>query len=208
MSWKLVRWCLQREPVVSDSRLMPATNLDSSVDFQGNRYLYSGIDSASFSILTIPRSLIWLLVAAAVLAVALSARSIPSAQHPIVAVFVALGLGGLLVLAPDAAVMAGQVSLVSLVLVVVMLTVRSLIQGEVVLLPPNALGNQATRHVPVPDNAESAGTGIVGTSANEGESGITGTTGRGDSGGPANTLTTTSLGQTPGGSSRAQARGF
>jgi hypothetical protein len=103
----------------------------------GNRYLFSGSDLGSFQVVVVSRSVVWMVVASIVLFLATVASSIPKHRHPVLAIGAAVLLSGLMTLAPDAAVMAGQVAFVSLVLVIVMMSIRALVQGEQVSVVPS-----------------------------------------------------------------------
>jgi hypothetical protein len=143
MVWRLDRWRLARDPSVADNRLYRGYPVDLTVMASGNRYLFSGSDVSSFEVVVVSRSVIWMIVASIVLFLATITSSIPKQRHPVLAIGAAVLLSGLMTLAPDAAVMAGQVGFVSLILVIVMMSIRALVQGEQSTVVPSPTASQA-----------------------------------------------------------------
>jgi hypothetical protein len=127
MAWRFDRWRLYREPSHSDQDL---NRLARSVDNPlppGNRYLFVGSDLRAFRALTVSRVVLWMCVGAFVLSLAVVLTNFPRTRHPLTGVVMAVLFGGLLTVAPDAAVLAGQFGIVAMVLVIVMMAVRSLL---------------------------------------------------------------------------------
>ncbi len=127
MSWRFDRWKLYRQPSHDDRKLMELVGATSISSPPGNRYLYIGSDLRSFEVVIVSRVVLWILIGSVVLCVAVLLTNFPKARHPLSAVVLAVLFGGLLAIAPDAAVLAGQFGIIALVLVVVMITVRVLI---------------------------------------------------------------------------------
>ncbi|TWU55238.1 hypothetical protein [Rubripirellula reticaptiva] len=130
MTWQFDRWRLSREPSHSNAAL--AAIIGASADSfdetpPGNSYLYVGSDLPSFEVVIASRTILWICVGSFVLLLAVLLTHIPKTRHPLTAVVVAVLFAGLLAVAPDAAVLAGQLGMISLVLVIVMITIRSLI---------------------------------------------------------------------------------
>ena len=140
MRWHFNGWRLEREPTETERTL---TDWAGGTDFArlppGNSYLYVGADVPTFEAVVASRWLLWILVGSTVLAGAVVLTYLPSTRHPLTAIIVAIGFTGLLAIAPDAAVLAGQLAVIAMVLVAVMMAIRSfLVQGSAgsVLGPP------------------------------------------------------------------------
>lgn len=127
MSWRFDRWKLYRQPSHDDVRLLRLVDATSSSIPPGNRYLYIGSDLRSFEVVIVSRVVLWVLIGSIVLLAAVLLTNFPKTRHPLTAVVLAVMFGGLLAIAPDAAVLAGQFGIIALVLVVVMIAVRVLI---------------------------------------------------------------------------------
>lgn len=127
MIWRFDRWRLFREPSHDDRALTQfAGSIDSPMP-PGNRYLYVGSDLRSFQVIVVSRVVLWLVIGALVLSMSIALTHFPKTRHPITAVAAAVVFGGLLAIAPDAAVLAGQFGIIAMVLVIVMIAVRSLL---------------------------------------------------------------------------------
>ncbi|MGB7347123.1 MAG: hypothetical protein WBD20_23070 [Pirellulaceae bacterium] len=129
MNWQFDDWRLTRESIYSDATLSQWVGVDGVAAMPpGNRYLYIGSDVHSFSTRTLSRSTLWFLVGGLVLAMAWTLNYVPASRSPLTAVVGAILFAGLVALAPDAAVLAGQVSMIALVLVIVMVAIASLVR--------------------------------------------------------------------------------
>ena len=126
MSWRFDRWKLYRQPSHDDRQLLQLVGTTSVPSPPGNRYLYIGSDLRSFEVVIVSRVVLWILIGSVVLFAAVVLTNFPKARHPLTAVVLAVVFGGLLAIAPDAAVLAGQFGIIALVLVVVMIAVRVL----------------------------------------------------------------------------------
>ncbi len=127
MTWRFDGWRLFREPSHDDQSL---TRFGGSIENPlppGNHYLYVGSDLRSFRVVIVSRVVLWLCIGAFVLALAVILSNFPRSRHPLTAVVMAVLFGGLLAIAPDAAVLAGQFGIIAMVLVIVMIAVRSLL---------------------------------------------------------------------------------
>ncbi|MGI9465870.1 MAG: hypothetical protein ACR2OA_01970 [Rubripirellula sp.] len=127
MSWRFDRWKLYRQPSHDDVRLLQLVDATSISMPPGNRYLYIGSDLRSFEVVIVSRVVLWVLIGSIVLLAAVVLTNFPKSRHPLTAVVLAVMFGGLLAIAPDAAVLAGQFGIIALVLVVVMIAVRVLV---------------------------------------------------------------------------------
>ncbi|MGV3486689.1 MAG: hypothetical protein ACO1RT_19885 [Planctomycetaceae bacterium] len=151
MRWELDRWRLNRISLHNDADLVEWSGVTTDALMpSGNRYLLVGIDSGSLAAKTMSRLSMWLIVAGLVLVVASLLIYVPTFRHPLTAVFGAVVVGGLLLLLPDAAVMAGQFMLVAMLIVAVMSGVRQLLltrRGDRVLAPSrDSSDHPTTRH--------------------------------------------------------------
>ena len=144
MSWRFDRWKLYRQPSHDDRRLLQLVDATSVATPPGNRYLYIGSDLRSFEVVIVSRVVLWILIGSVVLLAAVVLTNFPSSRHPVTAVALAVMFGGLLAIAPDAAVLAGQFGIIALVLVVVMIAVR-------VLISPAKSGRVFSSTVMAPD---------------------------------------------------------
>jgi hypothetical protein len=127
MSWKFDRWRLFRRSSLTDQDLAKLVGSTTDQAPLGNRYLYVGTDLPAFKVTIASRTFLWLIVASAVLCLSVMLTYVPVTRHPMTAIVVAVLFAGLIVVAPDAAVLAGQLGIVSLVLVIVMVAIRSLL---------------------------------------------------------------------------------
>ncbi len=131
MTWRFDGWNLQREPNYSDQALtsLAGSTMNPSLP-PGNRYLYVGSDLRSFEVIVVSRVVLWMGIGTFVLFTAVMLTHFPRSRHPITAVAAAVLFGGLLAIAPDAAVLAGQFGIIALVLVIVMIAIRSLLTSN------------------------------------------------------------------------------
>ena len=127
MSWRFDRWKLYRQPTHDDRRLLRLVDATSVATPPGNRYLYIGSDLRSFEVVVVSRVVLWILIGSVVLLAAVVLTNFPRSRHSVTAVVLAVIFAGLLAIAPDAAVLAGQFGIIALVLVVVMIAVRVLV---------------------------------------------------------------------------------
>ncbi len=122
-------------------RIMQAAVRDSLANatftVPGNRYLFFAGSTFSFDTLTVSRTVLWLAVGGLVLLLASTFQWFPSLHHPIVAFLLAIGLVGLLVIAPDGIVLTAQLVMISLTLVAVFYAISavSVPRGGRVLQP-------------------------------------------------------------------------
>ena len=127
MRWRFDRWRLYREPVEDDRSLMRWAGVPEVSDVPpGNRYLYVGSSVPSFRVVTVSRGLLWGVVGSAVLVAGVLLTYVPALRHPLVAIAAAVAFAGLVAIAPDAAILAGQLGAVALLLVVIMIAARAL----------------------------------------------------------------------------------
>ncbi len=150
MSWQFDQWRLYRQSSLSDQELARLVGGASVEMPPGNRYLYLGTDLPAFEVKIASRTILWLIVASTVLFATVMLIYIPVTRHPLTAVIAALAFAGLILIAPDAAVLAGQLGLISLVLVIVMMAIRSLLvpgRHDRVFASnsPSNLGSSSTR---------------------------------------------------------------
>lgn len=128
MRWELDRWRLNRVPLQSDERLVAWSGVPTDVLMPlGNRYLFVGIDAGSLTATVMSRQTMWIIVGLFVLISASLLIYVPAVRHPLTAVVAAIGLAGLMLLLPDAAVISGQLALVAMLIVSVMTGVRHLL---------------------------------------------------------------------------------
>ena len=122
-------WSLSRTPVYNDTSLAQWVGVSGAGAMPpGNRYLYIGSDVRSFSVRALSRATLWLLVGGFLLLFTSLLRYVPSSRNPLTAITGAVMFAGLVAVAPDAAVLAGQLSVVALILVLVMLAVAALLR--------------------------------------------------------------------------------
>ncbi len=139
MSWEFDRWRLYRRTALADSKLnawasgVDQANTSNESRFlqigteANNRYLYVGSDVKSFEVVLVSRGLMWLVTGTLVLVCSTLLLYVPAFRSPMTAIVAAIALTGLLVIAPDAAVLVGQLGMISSILVIVMFAIRALI---------------------------------------------------------------------------------
>jgi hypothetical protein len=127
MSWQFADWKLFREPSHSDQELTAMIGAAAYPMPPGNRYLYIGSDLRSFRVTVVSRLVLWMLTGSFVLSSAIILTHFPRTRHPLTVLVAVVLFGGLMVTAPDAAVLAGQLGIIGMVLVIVMITIRALI---------------------------------------------------------------------------------
>lgn len=134
MTWRFDDWRLYREPTFSNTELRNMFSRSADVAAPGsplppgNPYLYVGSDTRSFEVIVVSRVTLWLAVSSMVLASAVVLTLVPRSRHPLTVVVAAILFSGLLAIAPDAAVLAGQFGIIALVLVIVMIAIRVLLK--------------------------------------------------------------------------------
>ena len=132
MRWTFDRW-LVRQPLLAETALVnrmvegDAEFVELSPMPSGNLYLFSAMDDRLFIAYTGTRTLLWIVVASLIVFVTSLLCYFPSSRHPVTLLVGILGLFGLIFVAPDAAVLLGQVAMFALIVVVIMLAIRSLV---------------------------------------------------------------------------------
>ncbi len=129
MSWRFDGWKLYRQPSDDDEALTAMVGAVQDSLPPGNRYLYVGSDLRALKVVIASRVALWICIGSIVLIATLLLTHVPQARHPASAVAVAVLFGGLLAVAPDAAVLAGQFGIIALTLVVVMVAIRALMSS-------------------------------------------------------------------------------
>lgn len=130
MAWRFDGWRLYREPSHNDAALDAMFGVrgdEGDAAASPNRYLYVGTDLPSFEVILVSRAVLWVCVGSFVLMLSVLLTYVPVTRHPLTVVVIAVLFAGLLAIAPDAAVLAGQLGMISLVLVIVMIAIRSLV---------------------------------------------------------------------------------
>ena len=161
MQWRFDRWRLFRTPIETDETLgrWIGSGTFSSMP-SGNRYLYVGSNVTGFRVAVASQGLIWVVVGSLVLFVSVVLTYIPQTRHPLFAVSAAVALAGVVAISPDAAVLAGQLAGLALLLVVVMLGMRKLLSprpADRALGPVSqAIGGEGSTH-PSARSAASSG---------------------------------------------------
>ncbi len=130
MTWDFARWKLGRSPSHNDRELTAMVGASPHAMPPGNSYLYIGSDVRSFRTLFASRVVLWVVVGSLVLLTSIVLTYLPHTRHPLTAVAGAVFFAGLLAIAPDAAVLAGQLGIIALVLVIVMIAVRALVTPQ------------------------------------------------------------------------------
>lgn len=129
MFWSFDRWRLYRTPTQSDAQLtamFPSAPLEFPV---GNSYLYIGTDLPSYQVIVVSRTTLWLVVGSLVLLVAALLSFLPALRHPLAMVFAAVLFAGLLVVAPDAAVLIGGLGMIAATLIVIVIVIARMLRG-------------------------------------------------------------------------------
>lgn len=121
---------------------------DSSFSVPGNRYLFFAGSSFSFSALTISRTMLWLIVGGLVLVLALAFEWFPRLHHPLAAFGLAIGMLGVLIVAPDGVVLSAQLVMIALCLVAVFYAVSAISgpRNPKRVLSPSRPGNGSQRN--------------------------------------------------------------
>ncbi|MEM6468904.1 MAG: hypothetical protein AAF802_04995 [Planctomycetota bacterium] len=133
MTWANERWRLVRQPLVSEATLVnrvAAERIDGielSPMPNGNRYLFSSLDDRTFEVRSASQSMLWLCVAGIIICLAVLLTYWPAARHPLTLAVALVAFTGFVLVAPDAAIITGQIAVFAMTLVVVMLAIRSLI---------------------------------------------------------------------------------
>lgn len=122
---------------------------DSSFSVPGNRYLFFAGSSFSFSALTVSRTMLWLIVGGLVLVLALAFEWFPQLHHPLAAFGLAIGMLGVLIVAPDGVVLSAQLVMIALCLVAVFYAVSAIARPRnpqrVLASSRSSNGSQRTR---------------------------------------------------------------
>lgn len=133
MQWSVEGWRLIRRPLLTEAALVNRVgsieigSIELSPMPVGNDYLFSAMDDRSFQAMICSRTVLWMLVAGAIVLVTAVLTYIPATRNPLSFAIGIFGFGGLLAVAPDSAILVGQVAMLAMVLAVVMLAIRSLV---------------------------------------------------------------------------------
>ncbi|TWU25448.1 hypothetical protein Pla52o_17490 [Novipirellula galeiformis] len=131
MAWRFDRWRLYRESTQNSRSLASWVGGHDLIEVpRGNRYLYVGADVKSFHAVVVSRTILWGVTGSIVLFIAVLLSFVPQTRHPLFAVTAGVLFSGMLVIAPDAAVLAGQLGMIALVLVIVMSAIRTMVQSR------------------------------------------------------------------------------
>jgi len=175
MRWQSDRWRLYRQPVQTGSELAAWVGGSWETRLpQWNRYLFVGVDAAGLHAVVMSRMAIWLITGTAVLLVSCLLTYFPRARHPLLAVTGAVLLSGMMLLLPDASVLAGQVMLVAMLMVAVMAGVGYLLAPK---RPARVLVPMVDRPVDRPDRSSVRGASRGAFAATAGQSGNSGRSG-------------------------------
>ncbi|MEM6687838.1 MAG: hypothetical protein AAF664_00335, partial [Planctomycetota bacterium] len=126
MSWYFDGLRLIRRPVRTNNQLLSVFG-GSDLRFpSGNRYLYVGNNPAGFLVTVSSKTVMWSLAGALAIVLAFVFDRFSWFLHPSSLIVASVALVGLMLLAPDAAVLLGQAAILSLILIGVMVAVRTL----------------------------------------------------------------------------------
>ena len=128
MTWRMKRGSLRRVPIRDP---VASSWIDRrAAAAPGHRYYFTaaGIDDLTATHLS--RTSIWLVTSLLVLIVAWAWLTVPRVRHPLAGILAVVLMGGLLAYSPDAAVMAGQITLAALWLVVMMTLLARRLSGD------------------------------------------------------------------------------
>lgn len=128
MQWRYDRLFVRRVASRSYSDLLRWVGAEPRSDAPlGNRYLLVTADPGGVRFYEAGRPILWASVACITLLVASLLFYIPRLRHPLAAIAAALAVGGLTLLAPNLAVIAGQLLIASIGLVAVMIGVHAIV---------------------------------------------------------------------------------
>ena len=131
-AWRVDSLRLRRKPVTPMSRYFGIHGRRPDDLPGGNTYAFVGIDPMSLQIRTISRVTIWLMVASSVLALAAIVRYSQVDIRLPLSLTAAAAIVGLIIVAPDAVVIVGQIAVAAMLLVVVLKAVTSFLTHGVV----------------------------------------------------------------------------
>ena len=129
MAWTLDRWRLRRELIDAGDVSLDRTPMDRRNN--QNRYAYTGYDLSAFRVQVVSRALIWILVACGVITIYAVVSWTSPRRYPLLVVVAGLLFTGMLILSPDATVIAGQLGLVALTMVAIIMGVQSLLGSAI-----------------------------------------------------------------------------
>ena len=165
MQWHWRDWRFVRIPTLNDDRLANWSGIPvEATPPMGNRYLVHSVGGLELKSLIIERSLLWSLVAGAVLGCATLWIYTRTARHPLSIILLSLCFGGAAIIWPDASLLCGQLAIVAGLFVVAMLALRSTMLrqprrsalGPTPILRQDRSGRQAI--VPLPGTREATST--------------------------------------------------
>lgn len=156
MLWRYNQLFVQRIPTRSYAELLEWIGGPPPPESQGgNRYLLVSTDPTGLRFFEAARPIIWMVVASVAMAISTILYYFRRLRHPLLVIFLGLISGGLTWLAPDLAVIVGQLLLFSLLLVTLMVGVQALLSRRpraTVLggLPEgSSLRNESARRLPI-----------------------------------------------------------
>ncbi|MEO1526035.1 MAG: hypothetical protein AAFX06_11405 [Planctomycetota bacterium] len=129
MQWVFDGWRMVREPLYSETELINrVASVEASPMPDGNRYQFSAMDGRSLKLKTSSMTAMWMTVATSVLVMGCVLAYFPGARQPLTLIALLVLVAGVVCIAPDAVIIAGQVAMGGGVLISVMLALRSLVR--------------------------------------------------------------------------------
>lgn len=129
MRWEFDSWRMVRKPLFSSTEMVSrVATVEATPMPPGNRYQFSAMDGRSLRLKTSSMTAMWMMVATTVLVAGSLLAYVPSLRRPFSLLTLLLGFAGVVCVAPDAAIIVGQVAMGGGVLIGVMLALRTLVR--------------------------------------------------------------------------------
>ena len=130
MTWRYDRWKLYRDANYSDDALLDLVGAKVNLMPPGNRYLYRGFETGAFRVLLVSRVALWIVIGSMAILLTVVVTKFGFFRHPATLVAALAILLGICVVAPEGVILAGQYTLLALMLVIVMISVRLSLRPE------------------------------------------------------------------------------
>lgn len=127
MRWSVDRMRLNRQLIIDPNKAVNDFGIVLQTPARSNRYAYQVSDVGAMELRIASRAGLWVLIAGVVMLGTAVMTYLPSVRRGSVAILGTVLIGGLLIVSPDLAVMAGQISLLAMIGIAMILGCTSLL---------------------------------------------------------------------------------
>ncbi|MEL6104756.1 MAG: hypothetical protein AAFU85_01910 [Planctomycetota bacterium] len=129
MQWVFDSWRMVRKPLFSSTEMVSrVATVEATPMPPGNRYQFTAMDGRSLRLKTGSMTAMWMMVASTVLVAGTLLAYIPTLRRPFSLLALLVCFAGIVCVAPDAAIIVGQVAMGGAILIGIMLALKTLVR--------------------------------------------------------------------------------